>query len=249
MPVLLWSERDGVRATEVRTGRSVRLSAEEFRAEAEELDPQLDALLDQALLLLNVYADHKRATPLLKAWVLGRAVRQSEVLESEALRDEIRELLWQALAHKCWYRLRANGSLCHSWRQLRPVTDNMADPQLSRGKRRIYEDFEIGLWLQEQEYNDAALIFGGKIKCAKELYRRPAQRHLDVRFAIQVWLEHQSDEMRSRLSKTKEFSEIIKALSRIFPSRGPGSARLPQYLDHERLQCLVSEALDQHFGI
>ena len=244
MPVLLWSERDGVRATEVRSGRSVRLSTEEFRAEAEALDPQLDALLDDALALLAEQAGDAKPTPLLKAWVLGRAVARAGVLQSAALRDEVRELLWHALAHKCWYGLRADGSREPRWRLLRSSTEDRVNPQLTKGKRRIFEDFEIGLWLQEQKYDEVAAIFCGKMSSAKELFRRTAQRHVSLRRAILYWLGQQSDELRGQLKNTHEFRAIPKALAKRFPSRGPGSARLPQHIDEETLQEIVADVLD-----
>ncbi len=248
MPVLLWSERDGVRATEVRSGRPVRLSAEEYRDEAEALDPKLDAMLDDALLLLEEYAGNRKATPLLKAWVLGRAVNKSGVLESTALRDEVRELLWQALAHKCWYGLRADGSHEPRWRQLRSASERCVNPLKAATNKFRYEDFGIGYWLQEQEYDEAVTVFRGMMGNAKELFRRPAQRSINVRRAVFHWIERQPDEIRQRLANTKEFRSIPKALTKIFPSRGKGSARLPQFMDEESLRQLVTNALDARFS-
>ena len=248
MPVLLWSEREGVRATEVRTGRPVRLSAEEYRAEAEALDPKLDALLDDALSLLEEYAGNRKATPLLKAWVLGRAVEKSGVLESTALRDEVRELLWQALAHKCWYGLRADGSQDPRWRQLRSTSERRVNPQMSATNKFRFEDFGIGYWLQEQEYDEAVTVFSGMIDNAKELYRRPAQHSINVRRAVLHWFEKQPDEIRQRLAYTKEFRSIPKALAKCFPSRGKGSSRLPQFMDEGSLRQMVADALDARFS-
>ncbi|MDE0328955.1 MAG: hypothetical protein OXI78_07720 [Anaerolineaceae bacterium] len=247
MAVLLWSERDGVRATEVRTGRPVRLSAEEYRSEAESLDPQLDALLDDALSRLKEYAGDREPRPLLKAWVLGRAVRQSGVLEGTALRDEVRELLWQALAHKCWYGLRADGSHERRWRLLRSASERRVNPSQAATNTFRYEDFEIGHWLQQQEFDDATALFNGMMRNAQELFRHPAQRHVNVRNAILHWLRQQPSHMQRRLLNTHEFRAIPKALTKLFPSSGPGSARLPQHIEESVLRQMVVETLDARF--
>lgn len=247
MAVLLWSERDGVRATEVRTGRPVRLSAEEFRPEAEALDPKLDSLLDDALALLTEEAGDAKPTPLLKAWVLGRAVARSKVLQDAALRSELRELLWQALAHKCWYGLRADGSQEQRWRLLRSTSERRVNPTQAATNVYRHEDFEIGLWLQEQEYDDAVALFDGMMQKANELYRRPAQRHVNVRHAILDWLRQQPTHLQRRLMPTREFRAIPKALAKRFPSSGPGSARLPQHIEEEDLRRIVVETLDAQF--
>ena len=248
MPILFWSERDGVRATEVRSGRPVRLSAEEYRDEAEALDPKLDAMLDDALLLLEEYAGNRKATPLLKAWVLGRAVNKSGVLESTALRDEVRELLWQALAHKCWYGLRADGSHEPRWRQLRSASERRVNPNKSTTNRFRFVDFDIGLWLQEQDYDEVEKFFFGSIRNAEQIFRRPAQRSIHVRRAVLHWIEQQPEGIRQRLANTDEFRSLPKALTKCFPSSGKGSARLPQFMDEESLRQTVVDALDARFS-
>ncbi len=247
MPVLLWSERDGVRATEVRTGRPVRLSAEELRPEAEALDPKLDALLDDALALLAEGAGDAQPTPLLKAWVLGRAVACAGVLQDAALRGEVREVLWQALAHKCWYGLRADGKHEKHWRLLRSTSERRVNPPQAATNQFRHEDFEIGLWLQEQEYDDAVALFNGMMRNAQELFRHPAQRHANVRHAILHWLSQQPTQLQRRLMNTREFRAIPKALAKRFPSSGPGSALLPQHIDEEALRRIVVETLDARF--
>ena len=237
-----------MRATEVRSGRPVRLSAEEYRAEAEALDPRLDAMLDDALLLLEEYAGNRKAMPLLKAWVLGRAVKKSGVLESTALRDEVHELLWHALAHKCWYGFRVDGTSESHWRKLRSASERRVNPKKSTTNRFRFVDFDIGLWLQEQDYDEVETFFFGSIRNAEQIYRRPAQRHINVRRAVLHWIEQQPDGIRQRLANTDEFRSVPKALTKCFPSTGKGSARLPQFMDDESLRQTVADALDARFS-
>ena len=104
MAVLVWSERDSELGNTIRSGRRVSLSTEEYRAEAEALDQQLDTVLDMAWHTLIVISQHKNDKPSFntfeQVWVLGRAINISRILRHEAMQGEERVLLWQALTPK-----------------------------------------------------------------------------------------------------------------------------------------------------
>lgn len=259
MAVILWSEEQGELYSRVRSERRVFLSAEEHREEAEDLDARLDELLDDALKLVEVYAreaGYGKPNSILKPWALGRAIARSAVLAHEAMLGERRELLWEALAHKCWYGVRADASREFRWRGLRNTTkrgERRVNPEKSRGNNFRYEDFEIGLWLADQEWDEASSIFGGTIGNAIEIYRRPTLNSHDLREAVFQWWIKQSEKVLAvirspsgQMSKKRggDFTIIAKALVQRFPARGPGSARLPQHYPPEELQAIVDEVLD-----
>ena len=251
MAVLIWREEEGVLINHIRSGRHVFLSAEEMRPEAELLDRELDLLLDDALNQIEEYANEKKATPLLKSWSIGRAVARSGVQYHKAMHEEKREMLWEALAHKCWYGVRADTSRDFLWRGLRDTSNKgkrRVNPKKSQGNANRYQDFEIGLWLSDQEFKEAGQVFGDYISNAYDLYRRPTLKSHELRKAIYCWLQRQAEEVKFELRKAKPgtggFSIIAKALVHRFPSRGPGSTLLPQHYEPDELQAIVNDVLD-----
>ena len=250
MAVLVWSERDGALGNSIRSGRRVALSAEEYRAEAEDLDQELDSLLDMAWHALTIITRRENGKPRFNSfeqvWVLGRAVHVSEALRHGALKGEERAFLWQALTPKAWYGIRHNTERDPRWRDLIPR--NRKNWQAQPKKNKPYDFLEIGYWLREQQLHDAGEVFDWKFTNARELYVRSSMRSIELRKAVLYWLRRQSPEVRGELSKSARgklgFELIPKALQKRFPASGPGSALLPQHYPEDELRVIVCDVLD-----
>ena len=251
MATLVWSDRDGVLGNSIRSGRRVALSAEEFRAEAEVLDQQLDALLDMAWHTLTLLTKHENDKPRFNSfeqvWVLGRAVHISQILQHDAMRGEARSLLWQALTPKAWYGIRHDSERTSRWRELIPAKTKRwrSHPQESKA----YNFLNVGYWLREQQLHDAGEVFGWKYSNAQDLYDRSSLRSFELREAVLYWLRRQTPEVREELAKPLRgkgrFAIISKALNKRFPASGPGSALLPQHYQDDELTAIVCEVLDE----
>ena len=252
MAVLVWSERDGVLANSIRSGRRVHLSAEEFRPEAEALDQQLDALLDMAWHALTLITQHEkgkaRFNSFEQVWVLGRAVHISEVMRHEAMQGEVRTMLWQALTAKAWYGIRHDATRDPRWRELIPAGKNQWRTRTDDKRLdRAYDFLEVGFWLREQQLQDAGDVFSWEFSNARKLYVRPTLRSLKLRKALLHWLRRQTPEIREFAKVTKTtvgFIVFVKALNNRFPARGPGSALLPQHYPEDELREIVCQVLD-----
>ncbi len=124
------------------------------------------------------------------------------------------------------------------WRILIP--DRELEPQ------RIERDiFAMGLWLQEQELEDALATFGGSLQNALEIQRRESLRSTKMRSALGRWFLGLDPIQRSRLFKGREFIAIAKVLRQRWPSRGPGSAKRPVHFTDHDLDREVSRVLSQ----
>ena len=250
MPVLIWSERDGALASSIRTGRRVGLSAEEFRPEAEELDRALDDLLDMAWHALTIITrrDNGKARfdSFEQTWTLGRAVFVSDILRHPAMQGEERFYLWQAVTPKAWHGIRSDLQREPRWKDLIP--SKVRRWQTHPREPKAYIVLEVGYWLREQQLHGAGEVFGWRYSNAQDLYDRSSLRSLELRRAILLWLRLQSHEVREEVAKpirgAGRFAVISKALSKRFPSSGPGSALLPQHYPPDELQTIVNETLD-----
>ena len=250
MAVLVWSERDSELGNTIRSGRRVSLSTEEYRAEAEALDQQLDTVLDMAWHTLIVISQHKNDKPSFntfeQVWVLGRAINISRILRHEAMQGEERVLLWQALTPKAWHGIRYDAARDSRWRELIPR--NKRRWQAQPKKNRHYDFLDIGYWLREQQLHDSGEVFGWKFNNARELYVRSSLRSFELRQAVLYWLRRQSPELREELAKSTRkklgFELIPKTLQKRFPAKGPGSALLPQHYPADELRGIVCETLD-----
>ena len=250
MAVLIWREEGESLVNRVLSEKTVFLSAEEYRAEAEALDARLDGLLDMAWDALTLITERQDGKPKFNSfeqvWVLGRAVAVNGILQHEALRGEVRTLLWQALAHKCWYGVRADASREPRWRELLP---QKATKWQKKPKDAIsYRFLEIGYWLREHSYHEAGELFNWKTTNAQDIWDRPSLRAPELRKALLVWLRQQPDSIREKFKRGARgsggFRILVRALAKRFPSRGPGSARLPQHYEPDELQRIVNEVLD-----
>ena len=242
MPIKLWKrEANGSLSSSVRTIWDSPLGGEEHRKLAEDLDRTLNDVLDVALAQLTTTAVSGAKLEFRRLWCVGRAVGESNVLHHPALLAEKRELLWRAMAWKCW--LGARHDYPHSpeetaWRRLRPS----AQPE-NKNPSRMDDVFEIGFWMQEQELEDAVYTFGGILSNAKELALRKSINTPGMRRALKLWLNHLPQKQRKQVHTSSNFKAIAKALRQRWPDRGFGSARRPEHTKPERLLVEVTETL------
>ena len=209
MPFKIWDQDDqGDYASAIRTSWSTRLGGEDYRAEAEELDLHIDTVLDRAVELSSTGSDGRgKDKEFVKRWAIGRAVKESGILDSPNVVLEQRSHLWLAMARKCRLGVRSSGDIEERWQMLIP--DRELEPQ------RIERDiFAMGLWLQEQELKDARIAFGGSLSNAREIQRRESLRSIKFRSALKRWFLCLDPSQRSRLYKGKEFATLSKALQR-----------------------------------
>ncbi|MCY3934670.1 MAG: hypothetical protein OXG09_01580 [Chloroflexi bacterium] len=258
MAVLVWSESDGALGNIVRSGRRVMLSAEEFREEAEALDAALDETLDMAWSALAVIAKDKNGkllpTSFEQVWTVGRAVWRKGMMYHEAMKGEVRHLLWEALAHKCWFGVRADVHREPRWQELLPK--KMGIWQTKPREAKSYKLLEIGYWLREHHYHEAGELFQWNLTKAQDYWDRAFLRSPALRTAVLAWLREQPDSFREQLKAGARGKggarALVKALAKRFPARGPGSARLPQHYPTDQLQAIVDEVLDaardEHFA-
>lgn len=244
MPVKLWQKDANNRYTSriVTKWDSPPLGGEEYRAESEELDKRLDDVLDDSLSLLGELSGVSINIRFKRIWCVGRCVRESGVLRLPALRTERRVLLWRAMAWKCWLGTRhdyPNSMHEPRWRELRP--GKQAEP---KDPFRTRELFEIGLWLQQQELNDAAFIFGGSVSNSIAIGRRTSINALAMREALKEWLQDILPEHREAVYMNKNFDQVAKALRQRWPDAGFGAARRPEHYSSEELLTEVREVLE-----
>lgn len=250
MAVLIWSERDGALGNSIRSGRRVRLSTEEFRHEAEDLDKELDSLLDMAWHALAIITERKNGKPrfdtLEQAWVWGRTIHLSQIMRHRAMLGEMRILLWQALTAKAWYGVRHNLQRDERWKELIP----------SKSRKWLtkpddidkYRFLEIGYWLRDDLLRQVGEVFCWKFSNANDLYDRTSLHAPELRRAVSHWIGRQELEVRQFLAtpiyKGKRHAFIARALYERFPAKGPGSAMLPQHYPEDELRAIVCDVLD-----
>ena len=239
MPVKIWDRSpEGNLISSIRTSRRIGLSrGEAFREEAEELDRCLDHMLDRAVELTSsavvVGADAEAFT---KRWALGRALAESNILESPHLEPDERNDLWIALARKCRLGIRATGEELAAWRALIPQRD-------SEPKKMADDYFSRGVWLQEQELESAILVFGGRLQNAHHLHNKGAIRSLRMRKVLTQWLKSLDLSVQAEITREKPFGEMTKVLAARWPARGPGSAKRPIHYSDEDLFMEISKVL------
>ena len=228
MPVKVWNRDNGALSSRVETSRGDSYGGERYRSDAEALDQGVDRMLDRAVeLSASAQGEEAEQRAFVRCWAVGRALAESELLQSEHLEPGERESLWLAIARKCRLGVRADSSLEEKWRTL--VPNRTQEP-----KRTERDIFAMGLWLQEQCLDDALATFGGRLSNAKEIQRRESLRSVKLRSALCRWLQSLDPSRRARFLKGSQFVNIAKVLQRRWPSRGPGSAKRPvHFTDHD----------------
>lgn len=240
MPVKIWKTDDYGRYTSsIVTSWRTELVGEEYRVQAEALDLQIDSVLDRAVELSETVSDEQgKSQEFVKRWAIGRAIRESGVLDSSHMATEQRKNLWLAMARKCRLGVRASSKLEERWRTLIPNRE--LEPQ------RLERDvFARGLWLQEQSCADAMATFNGSLALARQLYSRESLRSAKLRGALQRWFQELNPPQRSRMFRREQFIAVVKTLQKRWPSRGPGSAKRPAHFSDQELDCEVQRALSQ----
>src|SRR6266540_5348024 len=123
-PVLVWTAEDGRPQGLVETDRPHAWTAEEFRAEAEDLDLALDGVLDRAIAHVNALSgEASSGDAFLRAWAIGKSLNDSDVYRLDAMQGERPDRLWKALASKIRVGVRAGGKPESTWQELRPSLD------------------------------------------------------------------------------------------------------------------------------
>ena len=230
MPIKLWDiDESGAYTSSITTNRQSGLDGEEFRSEADALDVELDNVLDRADTLASP-TDHAKSNRALfvKRWAIGRAIAESGILESPYMLGESRADLCLAMARKCRLGARASGVRETGWKGLIP--DREVEP------KRIEADiFGLGMWLQEQEQEDAIAAFGGGLHNAKQIWSGEALRHKNLRDALAAFFSQYNPEQLQRLYTIPQYAVIAKTMRRRWPSRGPGSAKRPAHYEPREL--------------
>ena len=238
MPVLMWDQnQDGKRYTKVKTSWNTEFDGEEHRDLAEALDAEIDKVLDNAVKLTDSVLHLDARREFIRTWSLGRAVAQSNILDHDAMNNELRVNLWHAMDAKALLGIRSDGKSEDQWTNVRSnvaITTSRPDHHL----------FEIGLWLQQQEFIDAMITFAGSAGVANLWFTRTAIRSLKIRQAIQRWIsEHKSDHEKW-FADRKNYEFIAKAIVKRWPDRGPGSAKRPEHYSQERLDRELARVLE-----
>ena len=240
MAVKLWDlDESGHLTSSIRRKGHSGLEAEGFRRQAEDLDARIDQLLDMALEVLGRQDPNPRHNMFAKRWAIGRGIAESSILESNNLEPGERADLWRAMARKC--RL----GICHDgkrdpkspWKDLIPERD--IEP------KRIEKDiFGLGMWLQEQDLDDAKVTFGEGIQNAKHIWSGEALRSRNFRHTLGDYFSGRGQEELEILYRIPQYAILAKALRQRWPSRGKGSAKRPVHYGNSELLQEIKKVLD-----
>ena len=248
MAVKLWSlDEAGNLTSNIRRKGQSGMEAEGFRPQAEELDASIDQLLDITQDLLAQQDSNPRHNMFAKRWAIGRGIAKSQILDSANLEAGERPDLWRAMARKCRLGIRHDGRRDPKshWRDLIPERD--IEP------KRIESDiFGLGMWLQEQELEDAKKTFGAGLHNAKQIWSGEALRSRNFRNALAAYFSERSEEELEILHLIAQYAILAKALRQRWPSRGKGSAKRPiHYSDSElskEIQRVLNPKLEEVLG-
>jgi hypothetical protein len=230
MPVKIWEAGKNGLSSKIVTDWDTIWTSEEYREDAEDLDQHLDGVLDGALKRIRNSRNTEVPPLFLRAWAVGRALMESGVFDSPALRNERRQILWKALARKCRTGARSTREEDRGWLSLRP--SNAREPRREGGR---LDYFEMCWWLAEQDLQDATDTFGGSIRNVWQMLERPALRPISLRWVLKRWLGSQPQSIRQKLYEPAVYAEMMKGLRRRWPDRGPGSAKRPVHYEDEAL--------------
>ncbi len=135
MPVLMWEERvDGKRFARVKTSWRTAFDGEEHRELAEMLDAEIDEVLDGAVELLERNESLEAQREFIRTWSMGRAIAESGILDHDAMRNEQRINLWQAMEQKALLGVRADGEPESRWSSVRSNVKHV----ISRPDRHLF---------------------------------------------------------------------------------------------------------------
>ena len=240
MAIKIWNQDpSGPLTSTIRKLGSSSIAAEEHRSQADEIDVQIDHLLDKALALLDQQDTGQNHNRFATRWAIGRAIAESDILKSPHLQPGETPDLWLAMARKCRLGVRHTGEpdLNSRWKGL--IFNRPNDPD------RIEDDvFGLGMWLQEQELDDAKLAFGSSIHNAKQIWSGEALRSPKLRQALTDYFAKFNNEQRQHICQNYRYAVLAKALRHRWPSRGRGSAKRPVHYEQHQLVNEISDLLD-----
>ena len=240
MPVKIWDQdQSGHLISSIRWMGSTGIDAEHHRPQAERLDEQIDLLLDNALTLLDQQDEDQKHSLFATRWATGRAIADSDILASPDLENHERSDLLLAMARKCRLGVRHTGQMepTPKWNGLLP-TNRDNEP------KRIEPDiFGLGMWLQEQQLEDAKMAFGGGLHNAKQIWSGEALRSPKLRQALTTYFADFTHGQREILYRIPQYAKLAKALRQRWPSRGKGSAKRPVHYDQEQLEVEINQLL------
>ena len=211
---------------------------------ADTLDRRIDSVLDQAVTHCSSTSHATIPAAFTKAWVIGKAFRDSGLLEDEALLGEDSEFIWQILANKAAMAIRHDGSHESRWSDLRPTLEPVVGSPVQPRKPRRSDHWARCAWLAEQSHADAAVTFGGLITNVWNMHDRTPLRPFVLRQALYEWLRQHPSETAERVTEVKPFHELLKQLSRRWPARGLRSAIQPAHFEVEDLIAEIDQCLD-----
>ena len=240
MPVKLWNlDEQGNLTSTVRRMGQPGLAAEGFRSQAEELDSRTDKILDKAQALLSKLDPNPRHNMFAKRWAIGRAIAESNILNCDSLESGERADLYRAMARKCRLGVRHDGKrgAGNPWKGLIPERD--MEP------KRIEDDiFGLGIWLQEQELEQAKRAFGEGLHNAKQIWSREALRNRKFREALAIYFSERDQTQLDILYRIPQYAILAKTLQQRWPSRGRGSAKRPIHFQESELLKEIRKVLD-----
>ena len=214
MAVKLWDlDESGHLTSSIKRKGQSGLEAEGFRPQAEDLDARIDQLLDMVLDVLGREDPNPRHNMFAKRWAIGRGIAESSILESDNLEPGERAELWRAMARKCRLGIRHDGSRDPKsfWKDLIP--ERHIEP------KRIENDiFGIGMWLQEQDLDDARTTFGEGLHNAKQVWSGEALRSRNFRNALASYFSERGQEELEILYRIPHYTILAKALRQRWPS-------------------------------
>ena len=243
MPGKIWSFLDdGVLSSRIETrGRSTGSPAS--YALADRLDRRIDRALDEAARLRSQLENPDVPEAFTGAWAVGRALHSTGVLEDPALEGEHAGFIWEVMAAKAATRVRSDGSEERGWADLRPALDP-GRPTARQGSRKGDDYWSMCVWLAEQEYGDATRTFGGSIRNVWQMLDRPTLKPPVLRSALCTWLADLLPAEADRVTGTKVFPELMKALGHRWPARGQRSALQPIHYSVDELVAEIARTVD-----
>jgi hypothetical protein len=246
MPAQIWSLRDnGDVVSGVETRGHASIKPEDFTL-ADHLDTALDHAFDEAEHLRAKYARPDVPERFTTYWAVGRALRESGILNHDALRNESPDLFFKAAAAKFRTLTRADGTKASNWANLRPTLTDA--PTNREGSRKGHDHWSMCLWLAEQEYDDAVSTFGGSIRNVWQTLERPTLASLVFREALRTWLAELPEHTARDLTSTRKFPPLMKAMRARWPGRGRRSALQPVHYEREELRREI-EAVARSAGL
>jgi len=208
------------------------------------LDRRIDAVLDQAAADCSSTSHASIPAAFTKAWVTGKAFRDSGLLEDKALIGEHPDFIWELLANKAAMAVRHDGSPEARWRELRPPLEPVVGSPVQPRKPRKTDHWARCAWLAEQSHADAAETFGELMTNVWNMYDRTPLRPLVLRQALRAWTAQLPDNSADRVKEAKPFLELLKQLSRRWPARGLRSAIQPVHYSTDDLIAEIRRIVD-----